>query len=161
MYRKFLALLLIAILVMGTAGCNFSLESLGLGKVEEFFDDSPIICKITEKEGKVLKVVVLSHDGHYDKDDTLYVDYNALPENGSLKNGEIITFTYDYINKVTVKNDLPYILVDTIEITQYIPPVTEATEETEETAPSETTGSAETTQEATATEGTESAESDS
>lgn len=161
MHRKFLALFLIAILVISAAGCSLSLESLGLGKLEEFLDDSPIVCKITEKDGKVLKVTVLSHDGHYDEDDILYVDYNALPENSALKKGEIITFTYDYINKVTVKNDLPYILVDTIEVTQYTPPATEATGETEEAASSETTVSTETAEVSETTEDTESTESDS
>lgn len=125
MARKPLLLSLFLSFLLLFSGCSVSLESLGLGKLEEMLSNDPIVCAVTAREGSLLTVQVLSADGHYDEGDTLYVDCTGT--SGSFAVGDTVTFTYDYVHSVTVLEDLPYIVVDAISAAEYVPP--ETTEE--------------------------------
>lgn len=124
---KFRMRLLALFLCMVTllSGCSISLESIGLGKLSEFIGNSPIICRVTGKEGQLLTVEVLSSDSHYDEGDILYVQYSSIVGAKSISIGDIITFTYDYMDDVTVLEKEPLIQADSIVPTEYVPPDTE------------------------------------
>lgn len=109
-------------------GCELSLSSLGLGKVEELLNSDPIICIITTVDQGVLTAQVLSGDHHYDPEDTLYLDCTGISGVSAFRVGDTITFSYDYLTAVTVHGDTPYIIPDSISGAEYIPPATEETE---------------------------------
>lgn len=124
MCRKTFLLSLFLSLSLLLTGCGSVLESLGLGKLNEMLNSDPIVCVITAKDGQTLTVEVLAADGHYDQGDTLFVDYAGISGATAISVGDTITFTYDYIHDVTVREDTPYILADAISPTDYTPPET-------------------------------------
>lgn len=120
---RILALFLcIAVLL---SGCSISLESVGLDKLSKFIGNDPIICRVTAKDGQLLTMEVLSPDSHYDEGDVLYVQYSSITGAKSISVGDTVTFTYDYIEDVTVMEKEPFIKAESITPTEYIPPVTE------------------------------------
>lgn len=113
--------------VLLLTGCKFSLSSLGLGKVEDIFSDNPIVCTITAIDQSIFTVQVLSADSHYDEEDILLLDCASVRGAAAFRVGDIITFSYDYLNDVTVRNDAPYIVPESVAATEYTPPTTEET----------------------------------
>ncbi len=113
----------------------------------DILEEKAIVCQVTAKEQQELTVVVQSPDSHYDEGDTLVIQYQQVTDKKAVAVGSQITFTYDYLQDVTAKNDLPFLKVESISLTQWTPP---ATEPSETTGASEATEEAETTQEATA-----------
>ncbi len=129
MKRSIRLLALVLCVVTLLSGCGFSLDSVLPEKLKGLLGGGDIICQVTEKEGQLLTVEVLSPDSHYDEGDILYVQYTSITGGKSISTGDIITFTYDYLEGVTVKNDEPFILADSISPTEYTPPETiDATE---------------------------------
>lgn len=120
----FTALLCTALLL---TGCELSLSSIGLGKVEELISSDPIICTVTAVEQGVLTLEVLSPDSHYDAEDALLLDCTGISGASAFRVGDTITFTYDYLTAVTVRSDIPYIVPDSVSRAEYSPPVTEET----------------------------------
>ncbi len=118
---------LLSLLLLLT-GCELSLSSLGLGKVEELLNSDPIVCTVTAVEQGVFTVQVLSADSHYDAEDILFLDCTGISGASVFRVGDTITFSYDYLTAVTVRNDTPYIVPDTIAETEYVPPETMETE---------------------------------
>ena len=133
MRKKAILILLVCVSLLMMAGCSLSLDSLGLGSLEEKLDgllgSNPIICSVTAIDGHILTVEVLSPDGHYDEEDLLYLNCAAIEDISFLRPGNTITFTYDYVTGVTVKNDEPFILVTSLSPATYVPPVTEESTE--------------------------------
>lgn len=117
----FTALLCTALLL---TGCELSLSSIGLGKVEELISSDPIICTVTAVEQGVLTLEVLSPDSHYDVEDVLLLDCTGISGASAFRVGDTITFTYDYLTAVTVRSDVPYIVPDSVSRAEYTPPVT-------------------------------------
>lgn len=115
--RIFCILLVIAILFL--TACH--LPELPDGSSE-------LICRITEKEEKTLKVEVLNSDSHYDAEQTLLVQYNAISGGTSVAVGDTISFTYYYLQDVTVRDKLPCITVSTVALTQWTPQTTQTGE---------------------------------
>ncbi len=107
------------------SGCSISLESIGLGKLSKFIGNDPLICKITEKDGQLLTMEVLSPDSHYDEGDILYVQYSSITGAKGVSVGDTVTFEYDYLEDVTVMEKEPLIKTESITPTEYIPPETE------------------------------------
>ncbi|MCI6729880.1 MAG: hypothetical protein SOY32_02365 [Candidatus Faecousia sp.] len=118
---SFLSLLL-CLLLLGA--CGFSLDSL-------LPEEKQLICRVTAKDGQALTVQVLSADSHYDEEELLIVRYHAISGGRELSVGDTITFTYDYLNDVTVQNDTPCIAVSSVTKTQWIPPETTQSTEAE------------------------------
>lgn len=121
MNRKIFAFICILALILSLSACGFSLDSIDLGPLDDFFSKDPIVCSVLEKDGQELKLLVLSSDGYYDVEDKLLVSYSTISGGTSVKVGDIVTFSYDYLTDVTVKGDYPYIVVDSIEHTDYTP----------------------------------------
>lgn len=119
---RMIAVILCLMLLL--TGCEISFESIGLGKLDAMFGDDAIICSVTAIEQDLLTVEVLSADNYYDAGDILLVDCSAIGGASGLRVGDTITFTYDYITGVIVRGDSPYILVDSIGATEYVPPET-------------------------------------
>lgn len=106
-------LLLVPLFVLTACGS----DPLGLGDLGE----DALVCKITGKDRQELTVTVMDGDLHYDPDEVLMVKYHGLEGGTELKVGDHISFIYDYLNDVTVKNGYPYINVDTVTVTQWTP----------------------------------------
>lgn len=128
MNRRFFAFFIVLSMAVLLAGCGLSLESVDLGPLNGLLKKDPIVCSVLEKEDQQLKLVVLSSDGYYDVDDELLVSYSSISGGTSVNVGDIITFSYDYLTDVTVKGDYPYIVVDSIQHTDFTP-TQEPTEE--------------------------------
>lgn len=118
--NKVIALLLICVLLL--SGCELNLPG-PLQKFTKFLDDSPIVCVVTAKEGLTLTVEVQSPDSHYDEGDTLTVIYQTIQNGKEIRIGDQITFSYDYMTDVTVRNDDPCIKTEVVTLTQWEPTV--------------------------------------
>lgn len=126
--RKWITLLTALLcLTLLLTGCELSLSSIGLGKVEELISSDPIICTVTAVEQGVLTLEVLSPDSHYDAEDVLLLDCTGISGASAFRVGDTITFTYDYLTAVTVRSDMPYIVPDSVSSAEYTAPVTEET----------------------------------
>lgn len=131
--------LLMCLMPFVLCACDLPVDILG---------EKDIICQVTAKEQQELTVVVQSPDIHYDEGDTLVIRYEHVNDKKTVAVGNQITFAYDYLQDVTTKNDLPYLKVESISLTQWIPPATEATNAAQST---ETAATTQTTQAPTAT----------
>ena len=146
MYRRIFAFFSVLAAMLSLAACSFSMDSISLGPLDDIFKKDPIVCSVLEKNGQELTLLVLASDGHYDVDDELLVSYSTISGGSSVKVGDTVTFSYDYLTDVTAKGKFPYIVVDSIEHTDFTPtepPTEESTEEptdepTKESAPNTT-----------------------
>ncbi len=118
----------------------------------DILEEKAIVCQVTAKEQQELTVVVQSPDIHYDEGDALVIRYAHVNDNKTVAVGNQITFTYDYLQDVTTRNDLPYLTVESVSLTQWTPPATEATMPTQTTGAS---GATQTTQVTAAAEPSE------
>lgn len=121
MRRKIVVALGILSMMLAFTACHFSLDSILPEKKQ-------VVCQITQKDGQTLTVVVQSPDQYYETDETLIVKYRTITGGNSLDVGDQVTFSYDYLNDVTVQSNLPCITVDTVTKTIWTPSETEATE---------------------------------
>lgn len=138
MKRVFLFLLCLMPFVL--SACDLPLDIL---------EGEAIVCQVTEQGQQTLTVVVQNPDLHYDEGDTLVIQYQHVADGKALSVGSQITFTYDYLNDVTVQNELPYLKVDSISLTQWTPPETESTKATDTTETVETSETTQSTAEVT------------
>lgn len=93
---------------------------------------STLVGQITAKEDKLLTITVVEEDHHYDAASQLIINYNAIQGGTSLRTGDYVQITYDYLTEVTVEGKLPCITVDTVIKTQWVPPTTAETETVKE-----------------------------
>lgn len=125
--KRFLSILaLLMTLTLLLTGCELPIPDIDI----PFITSDPIVCLVTAKEERTLTVEVQCEDRHYDEGDTLIINYLTIQNGSAVNPGDQITFDYDYMNKVSVRGDYPYIQVESVTITHWDPP--ETTEESPE-----------------------------
>lgn len=137
MTKRLFAIISLLGLVIGLAGCKVNLRDTIEGNEEKMpaFDiSSDLIGTVTSISGDCCTVTVLEDNAQYDKDDVVYVTYQPADGSTSLKTGDIISVTYNYITDVSSISGIPHIITDTVSVLpDYTPPETTAE------APAETT----------------------
>ena len=130
MSKRLIVLFLLVCMVVGLAGCKFSVRDTVEGKeatLPPLRIDSSLICSVTFIEGNRCQVVVLEGSGNYDPEDTLWVTYQSVAKDSTLRPDDVITFTFNYVTDVSSLNNLPHIAVEEITVLEdYVPPVTQA-----------------------------------
>lgn len=133
MSKRLLAAFTLLCLIFGLTGCHFSVRDTVEGKeatLPPLQIDSTLICSVNSIDGNRCLVSVLEDSSNYDKDDTLWVTYEAVAKNQSLRRDDVITFTFNYITDVSAIDHIPHITVEEVTvIDDYVPPVTEAADE--------------------------------
>ena len=142
MTKRLIAIISLLCLVIGLAGCKVNLRDTVEGNEEKMpaFDiSSDLIGTVTSISGDCCTVTVLEDNAQYDKDDVVYVTYQPADGSTSLKTGDIINATYNYITDVSSISGIPHIITDTVSVLpDYTPPETTAEAPAETTV--ETTG---------------------
>lgn len=137
MLKRLFALLALFCALLTFAGCNTSIRNTVEGQeatLPPLRVDSTLICSVTSVEGNRCAAVVLEGNNNYEKDDIVYITYNAVAKKLTPRVGDVITFTYNYVTGVSTYNKKPHIQTEEITIIDdYVPPATEAVDAEAET----------------------------
>ena len=134
MLKRFILIFTLVCMILGLCGCNFSIRDTVESKeasLPPLRIDSSLVCSVISIDGNRLMVLVLEGNSNYDADDELYVTYETVAKDQTVKRNDVITFEYNYVTDVAAVKNTPHIMTEQITIIpNYVPPVTE-TESTE------------------------------
>ncbi len=128
MSKRLIVLFLLLCMVIGLSGCNFSVRDTVEGKdttLPPLRIDSSLVCSVTSIEGNRCFAVVLEGNNNYDKDDTVYITYDSVKKDQSVKSGDVITLDYNYVTDVSAYKDRPHIHTDEVAIVKDYKPSAE------------------------------------
>ena len=130
MLKRFILIFAAICMIVGLCGCQFSIRDTVESKeasLPPLRIDSSLVCSVVSIDGNRLYVLVLEGNSNYDKDDELYVTYETVAKDHSVKRDDVISFEYNYVTDVAAVKYTPLIMTEQIKIiTDYVPPTTEA-----------------------------------
>ena len=119
MLKRLFAWMMLVCLMLTLAGCNSSIRDTVEGKeatLPPIRVDSTLICSVTSIEGNRCFAVVLAGNNNYDKDDIVYITYDSVKKDQTVKSGDVITLDYNYVTDVSAYKESPHIHTDEVAI---------------------------------------------
>jgi len=108
-FRFILPLLILSLLL---CGCDI----LGLVSAPEIPDFggslSTLAGTVEYVNGRTCRVLITEEDSHFDEDDIIQVTYTSLEGNKSVRIGDTVRITYDYVSQVSELAGDPHITVN-------------------------------------------------
>ena len=81
-----------------------------------------MICSVTSVEGNLCQTIVLEGNNNYDQDDTVYITFDSVNKDQSIKSGDVITVSYNYVRDVSAYKNKPHIHTEVLTIlNDYMP----------------------------------------
>ena len=132
MLKRFILISTVICMILGLCGCQFSIRDTVESKeasLPPLRIDSSLVCSVVSIDGNRLYVLVLEGNSNYDEDDELYVTYETVAKDQSVKRDDVITFEYNYVTDVAAVKNTPHIMTEQITIiADYVPPITQASD---------------------------------
>ena len=128
MLKRLFALIMLVCLMLTLAGCNSSIRDTVEGKdatLPPIRVDSNLVCSVTSIDGNRCLAVVLEGNNNYDKDDAVYITFDSVKKDESVKSGDVITLAYNYVTDVSSYKEIPHIHTDEVAIVKDYTPAAE------------------------------------
>ena len=112
MYKKGMSLILAVILV-----CGVLLTGCGKPSLPSFrMDGSELEGTVEYANGRTCLLRLTVEDGHYDKEDLVYVTYSSIAGGKTVSVGDSVHFSYHYTSDVSEYNGEPHITVNEVSV---------------------------------------------
>ena len=125
MLKRTFALITLVCLMLSLAGCNATIRDTVEGQeatLPPIRIDSTLICSVTSVEGNLCQTIVLEGNNNYDQDDTVYITFDSVKMDQSIKSGDVITVSYNYVTDVSAYKNKPHIHTEVLTIlNDYMP----------------------------------------